>query len=293
VSTPTAPGVAPEGLELALDVGSTETTVGLFDAGALTGRWRLASDPRRTPDEAGILLRQLLAERGVAPGALRRVSYASVMPPVAATLAAASERWLGLPAVGLDAHTPLPIRVDLDEPFGVGADRIVNAVAAYLRFAADCIVVDLGTATTWECVTADGIFVGGAIAPGLRTAAEHLVGRTARLPRVAFQAPERVIGRRTEAALRSGIVFGAVDQVDGMVHRIREEWGRPDALVVATGGLAAEIAPLSRTIRFVEPDLTLHGIVAVRAHLDRLTPEAVGAPAPAPAPLPPPAPRQP
>lgn len=255
-------------MELVLDIGSTETTVGLFHGEALHARWRLASDRRRTPDETALLLRSMLAEQGIAPGELRRVSYASVMPAVASTVAQASESRWGIAAVAIDAGVPLPIRVDVDDPLGVGPDRLVNAVAAHRKFAADAIVVDLGTATTFDCVTADGTFVGGAIAPGIRTAAEHLVERTARLPRVPLVVPERVIGRRTDACLQSGIVFGALDQVDGMVRRIRHEWERPDAVVVATGGLAPLIAAHSRTIAHLEPDLTLHGIRMARAYLD-------------------------
>jgi type III pantothenate kinase len=255
-------------MELVFDVGSTETTVGLFRDAVLAARWRMASDRRRTPDETGALLRHLPGARGIAASGVRQVSYASVMPAVAAAIAAAAEQWLGFPAIAIDARVPLPIRVEVDEPLSVGADRLVNAVAAHATYAADAVVVDLGTATTFDCVTGDGAFVGGAIAPGVRTAAEHLVERTARLPRVPLSLPERVIGRRTDACLQSGIVFGAIDQVDGMVWRILAEWARPGAVVIATGGLAPLIAPHCRHIQHVAPDLTLHGIRIAREHLE-------------------------
>jgi type III pantothenate kinase len=256
-------------MDLVLDIGSTETTVGLFEGQELRKRWRLASDRQRTADESALLLRQLLRDANLDPRGLMRVTYASVMPAVAAALASACEHALHLEAVAIDARVPLPIRIDVDEPLGVGADRLVNAAAAHASFARNAIVVDLGTATTYDCVTADGAFVGGAIAPGLRTGAERLIERTARLPRVALTEPERVIGRRTEACLQSGIFFGAVDAVDGMVRRIRAEWGRPNAVVVATGGLATLVAPHCSTVQQIDPDLTLHGIRLCREHLDR------------------------
>jgi type III pantothenate kinase len=260
-------------MDLGIDIGNTETTVGLFDGPVLCTRWRLSSSRRRTPDEVGVLLRQLLRDIGVEPADIGRVTYATVMPAAALVMAAACRSALRVEAVGIDANTPLPIRLDVDEPLGVGPDRIVNAAAAHLFHGGNTIVVDLGTATTYDCVTGDGVFIGGAIAPGVRTGADHLFERTARLPRVAVTRPDRVIGRRTEACLRSGIFYGAVDAIDGMIRRIREEWGRGDAGVIATGGLATLVAPACRTVRAIEPNLTLHGIRAVRDHIDGRPPE--------------------
>jgi type III pantothenate kinase len=257
-------------MDLIFDIGSTEITVGLFDGPSLRASWRMASARHRTPDETGILVRQMLRDQGVEAGSVQRVTYASVMPAVAAVVGEASERALGSTAVAIDARVPLPIRVGVEEPLGVGADRLVNAIAAHWLYADDAIVVDLGTATTYDCVTRAGAFVGGAIAPGVRTAAERLVERTARLPRVPLAEPERVIGRRTDACLQSGIFFGAVDAVDGMIRRIREEWQSPTAVVVATGGLSALIAPHCRSVQHIEPFLTLNGIRLAREHLDRV-----------------------
>jgi type III pantothenate kinase len=267
-------------MELVFDIGSTEITVGLFGGQELHASWRLASTRHRTPDEVGLILRQFLRHEGIGPGELQRATYASVIPAVALVVAAASEQVLGVEAVAIDASVPLPIRIDVDEPLGVGADRLVNAIAAHRLYAADAIVVDMGTATTYDCVTGDGVFIGGAIAPGPRTAAERLTERTARLPRVALVEPERVIGRRTEACLQSGIFYGAIDAIDGMVRRIREEWQRPEATVVATGGLSALLAPHCRSVEHIEPLLTLRGILAARDHLERLTVPGEARPSP-------------
>lgn len=244
---------------LVIDAGNTETVLGLFDGDELLETWRIATRLERTADEFALTLRSLMRDAGRDPAAVRRVGIASVVPPVTPALRTAGER-LGAEVVVVDATTRLPIRLDVDEPLTVGSDRIVNTLAAARLFARDTIVVDLGTATSYDCITADGTFIGGVIAPGVVTGADTLVRRTAKLPRVDLQPPERVIGRRTEAVLKSGIFYGAVDAVDGIVDRIREEWQRPDALVVATGGIASLLAPHCRTVERVEPFLTLQGL---------------------------------
>ena len=168
----------------------------------------------------------------------------------------------------VDARSPLPVQLDVDEPLSVGADRIVNALAAVELYRADTIVVDFGTATTFDCITADGRFLGGVIMPGLRTAADQLTRRTAKLPATELRAPGAVIGRRTEECIQSGVLFGTAEAVDGMVRRIRGEWpggGRP--MVVATGGLASVVAPLSATIEETDPDLTLQGLRIAAGYL--------------------------
>lgn len=244
---------------LTLDIGNTETVLGLFTGAELERHWRISTHPERTVDEYGLLLRSLLREAGYDPSAVTGAALASVVPPQTQALAGACERYLDCRALTIDARSPLPIRIDIDEPLTVGADRIANTLAAARLYRADTIAVDLGTATTFDCITADGVFLGGIIAPGVRTGAETLTRRTAKLPRVDLQPPPAVIGRRTDTALQSGIFWGAVDAIDGMVRRIRGEW-RDDALAVATGGLAALIAPHCVTIQKVEPFLTLHGL---------------------------------
>lgn len=255
-------------MDLVVDIGNTETVIGLMRGEQLLATWRLGSDGRRTSDEYALALRQLIAAESAAIEEIGRLTLASVVPGLTATWTEAGRRALGVEAVAITASTPLPIRLDVDEPLTVGPDRIVNTLAAARLYAVDTVVVDLGTATTFDCITADGTFIGGVISPGVHTAAERLTERTAKLPRVALAAPATVIGRRTESCLQSGIFFGAVDAVDGIVRRIRTEWSRPDALIVATGGLAPLIAAHSSTIQRVEPALTLHGVRLARDHVD-------------------------
>lgn len=243
---------------LTFDIGNTDTTLGIFDGESLFAHWRISTHPERTVDEYGLLLRTILRE-SQADGRIQGAAVASVVPPLTHSLTEACRRHIDTPALSIDANSHLPIRLDVDEPLSVGADRIANTLAAARLFHVDTIVVDLGTATTYDCITADGVFIGGVIAPGLRSGAETLTRRTARLPRVDLEPPPSVIGRRTETALQSGILFGAVDAIDGIVRRIRDEWGN-QPLVVATGGLAPLIAPRCATVDRVEPFLTLHGL---------------------------------
>jgi type III pantothenate kinase len=167
----------------------------------------------------------------------------------------------GRPPVVVDAAAPLPIRLEVEEPLTVGADRIINTLAASRLYRRDTVVVDLGTATTFDCITAEGVFLGGVIAPGVRTSAETLFRRTSKLPATELRAPAKVIGTRTEECIRAGVVFGAADAVDGIVRRIIRAWPRPvQPLVVATGGLAETIRPFCETIEVVAPHLTLDGL---------------------------------
>jgi type III pantothenate kinase len=242
------------------DIGNTEIVMGVFDDHELLDHWRIATHPERTVDEFGLLVRALLRESGFDADEIRAGVIGSVVPQMTAVAAEMCERHLGARTIIIDARTPLPIRLDVDEPLSVGADRILNTLAAAQLYRRDTIVVDLGTATTFDCITGDGVFVGGIIAPGVRTGAETLVRRTAKLPRVDLEPPGSVIGRRTETSLRAGIFYGAIDSIDGIVRRIRNEWRKPDALVVATGGLAPMLAPHCRTVDRVEPYITLYGL---------------------------------
>ena len=253
---------------LTFDVGNTETVIGLHENGELIDHWRIATNGQRTVDEMGLLIRGLLRESGFDLDLLRAACIGSVVPPVTPILFEMCERHLGVHVLTIDARTDLPIKLDVDEPMTVGADRIVNTLAAAKLFKRDTIAVDLGTATTFDCITSDGVFIGGVITPGVTTAAETLVRRTSKLPRVDLERPALVIGRRTETCLRSGIFYGAVDAIDGIVRRIKEEWKRPEALVVATGGLAALIGPHCRTVSRVEPFLTLYGLELAYRHVE-------------------------
>jgi type III pantothenate kinase len=253
---------------LTFDIGNTETLIGLFDNGQLLDHWRVSTLADRTVDETGLLVRGLLRESGFLIEGVRAASVGSVVPPVTPAVVEMCERHLGVHVLVIDARSALPIRLDVDEPMTVGADRIVNTLAAAQLYKRDTIAVDLGTATTFDCITGEGVFLGGIIAPGVRTAAETLVRRTAKLPRVDLEKPAHVIGRRTETCLRSGIFYGAVDSIDGAVRRIKEEWGKPDALVVATGGLAPLIAPHCKNVERIEPFLTLYGLDLAYRYLE-------------------------
>lgn len=253
---------------LTFDVGNTETVIGLHEAAELVDHFRVSTDPNRTVDETGLLVRGLLRESGFNLELLRAACIGSVVPPVTPTIFEMCERHLGVRVVTIDATSQLPIKLDVDEPLTVGADRIVNTLAAAHLYKRDTIAVDLGTATTFDCITGDGVFVGGVISPGVRTAAETLVRRTSKLPRVDLERPVTVIGRRTETCLLSGVFYGAVESIDGVVRRIKEEWRKPQALVVATGGLAPLVGPHCKTVDRIEPFLTLYGLEMAFRYLE-------------------------
>jgi type III pantothenate kinase len=253
---------------LALDVGNTEITVGVFLGDDLEAHWRLTTNPDRTPDEWGSAIGGFLLQAGHSPNEVRAVCLASVAPTVTQSVVEGVALITGCTALLVDARSPLPVKLDVDEPLTVGADRIVNVLAAVDLFKADSIVVDFGTATTFDCVTGDARFLGGAIMPGLRTSADQLTRRAAKLPATELRAPNRVIGRRTEECIQAGVLFGTADAVDGIVRRITAEWpGGKKPRVVATGGLAAIVAPLTTTIELTDPDLTLRGLRIAARHL--------------------------
>ncbi len=235
---------------MAFDVGNSETTIGLYDGDSLRAHWRVTTAADRTPDELALLIRELLSLRGHEQTSVRGSVIASVVPALTRPLADACAACFDRPAVVVDASSPLPIRLAVDEPLTVGADRVVNTLAASRLYGRDTIVVDLGTATTFDCVTSDGIFLGGVIAPGVRTLADTLIRRTAKLPATELTPPLKVIGTRTEDCIRAGVVFGAADAVDGIVRRIKRAWPRPDTpFVVATGGLAETVQNILRVLR--------------------------------------------
>jgi type III pantothenate kinase len=253
---------------LALDVGNTEITVGVFLGDDLEAHWRLTTNPDRTPDEWGSAIGGFLLQAGHSPNEVRAVCMASVAPTVTQSVVEGIALITGRTTLLIDARSPLPVKLDVDEPLTVGADRIVNVLAAVELFKADSIVVDFGTATTFDCVTGDAHFLGGAIMPGLRTSADQLTRRAAKLPATELRAPDRVIGRRTEECIQAGVLFGTADAVDGIVRRITAEWpGGKKPRVVATGGLAAIVAPLTTTIELTDPDLTLRGLRIAARHL--------------------------
>jgi type III pantothenate kinase len=247
---------------LVCDVGNTETTLGVYEQETLRGHWRIMTDVPRTADEFGLLLRQILVDEGINPTHITGAAIASVVPRITAPLTAACKAWLrDHPVVLVDGRSKLPIRLDVEEPLTVGADRIVNTLAASRLFAQDAIVVDLGTATTYDCITSDGVFLGGVIAPGVLMMAESLARRTAKLPATELILPKAIIGRRTEECIRAGVMYGAAESIDGLIRRIKAEWPRPQTpLVIGTGGLSETFQPLCRELNQIDPYLTLRGL---------------------------------
>ena len=251
---------------LAIDIGNTETMLGLFDGDEVVDSWRLSTERHRTGDELFLKLSALLATRADGGAPPERIVVASVVPALDRPWDDAAAR-LGLPLLRIDWRTQLPIRLEVDEPHSVGADRIVNTLATSCLFGRDTIVVDLGTATTFDCITADGAFLGGVIAPGPRAGIDRLHTLSSKLPSVQIASPERVLGRNTVEALESGVFYSIVEGIDGIVGRLIDEWAPEDPLVIATGGLAALVAPHCRRVQEVDPYLTLKGIVCADRHL--------------------------
>mgnify|MGYP000182657841 CR=1 FL=1 len=239
---------------LAVDVGNTQTVIGLFDGERLTEHWRLATDRTRTGDELGVLLGGMLDF-----DAVEAICLSSTVPTLVREWQRLAERWAQAPilVVGPGVKTGLPIRYD--DPREVGPDRIANSVAARARYGAPVIVVDFGTSTNFDVVSAAGEYVGGVLAPGIETSMEALFARAARLVTVDYVEPPSVIGKTTVGGLQSGIVYGFAGQVDGIVAAIRKELG-VEAKAVATGGLADLVAPHSAAIGTVDPFLTLEGL---------------------------------
>src|SRR5919197_315486 len=236
---------------LAIDVGNTQTVVGLYDGDELRDRWRLTTEAQRTGDELRVLFANLLDL-----DALTGVCLSSTVPPL---IRSYEELFDGAPLLVLGPGTKTGIVVRYDNPHEVGPDRVANAVAAKERYGAPSIVVDFGTSTNFDVVSPAGEYVGGVLAPGIEISMDALFARAARLVKVDYAAPPSVIGKTTVGGLQSGLVYGFSGQVDGIVERIRAEL-RAEARVIATGGLAELVAPHSRTIERVDPFLTLDGL---------------------------------
>jgi type III pantothenate kinase len=228
---------------------------GLFEGDRLAEQFRVGTNPAHTGDELGVLLRAFVDLES-----LEGIALCSSVPQLVHEYEALAERWAGVELLVLGPGVPTGVPIRYDDPREVGPDRIANAVAARDRYGAPSIVVDFGTSTNFDVVSAAGEFAGGVLAPGIEISMDALFQRAARLPKVPFAAPERVISQTTVQALQSGLVYGFAGQVDAIVDRIRDELGEPAAPVVATGGLAELIAPHSRTITAVDPELTLHGL---------------------------------
>ena len=244
---------------LAIDVGNTNTVLGAFEGASLRHHWRVETSHGRTADEYGIQVRQLFAADGVDPRGVDAVVVSSVVPPLASTLARMSERYFGVKPLFIGPGVKTGMAILYENPREVGADRIVNAVAAWERWRQGLIVVDFGTATTFDAVSPRGEYLGGAICPGIAISMEALFRHASRLPRVEFARPPHVVGKNTVHSMQSGLVYGYVGLVDGICARMSEELGFSPR-VVATGGLAPLIADASRAISDVDEHLTLEGL---------------------------------
>ncbi len=244
---------------LAVDVGNTQTVIGLFRGAELEDHWRIATVADRTSDELALLIQQFLGFHGFSfDSQITGIAVSSGVPRVTAALREMTERYFGFPALVLEPGVRTGMAILYDNPKEVGADRIANAVAAYDLYGGPTIVVDFGTANTIEAVSEQGEYLGGAIFPGIEISMDALFGRAAALRRVELVAPKNVIGKSTVESIQSGSVYGYSGQVDALVDRFRAELG--PCTVVATGGLAELIKPHSRTIEHDEPWLTLHGL---------------------------------
>ncbi|HEX5259245.1 MAG TPA: type III pantothenate kinase [Sphingomicrobium sp.] len=248
---------------LAIDAGNTNLVFALVDGGEIRARWRIATDPRRTADQYAVWLHQLLELEGFSRDAVDAVIIGTVVPRALHNLEVLASKYFHCePLIAGAGKVAWPIQFDVDEPQNVGADRALNAIAAHAKYSGDLIVIDFGTATTFDLVDAGGAYKGGIIAPGINLSLDALVSAAAKLPRIAIEAPREnmsVIGRTTQDQMLIGIYWGYVAMIEGLTQRMKEELGRP-ATVVATGGLADLFDKHTEVFDAIEPDLTIQGL---------------------------------
>ena len=244
---------------LALDAGNTNITVGVFEYSKLVAHWRLRTVHEQTADEWGVLLRNLFHLSGLDTGKVDGIIIASVVPPIDAALALMAQRYFEMEPTFVTHETHTGLRICYDDPREVGADRVVNAVAALHKYGGPCIVVDLGTAITFDAISANAEYLGGIIAAGIGISIDALYARTARLPRVDFREPEKLIGTNTVGSVQSGLYYGALGLIDSMIERLLEKLG-PETKVIATGGQAPLISRDSKFLKVVDENLTLEGL---------------------------------
>jgi type III pantothenate kinase len=246
---------------LVIDVGNTNIVLGIYDQESLIKDWRIRTEPRTTEDEFSVLMTGLFSAGGVQFNSIDKTIISCVVPPMVSILESFCKKYLNHQAYWVDAQSLTEMPNLYGNPSEVGADRIVNAVGAYHKYPTSLIVIDFGTATTFDAVSAAGEYLGGAISPGIGIASEALYTHASKLPRVEiFKAPDKVIGRNTISSIQAGIIFGYAGLVDGVVHRMKMEMGPPTPRVIATGGLAPLMKDVARTIEAVEPILTLEGL---------------------------------
>jgi len=247
-------------MTLAIDIGNTNTVLGVFDQTRLIGHIRVTTRDRLTVDEGRFLLTTALEEMEVKSNDIALVVLGSVVPPLTGIFETAAKRLFGCEAIVVSHHVNLPIKIAINQPDQLGADRIANAAVGYHKFGGPIIIVDFGTATTFDVVDDKGAYIGGIIIPGPETSMAELAKKAARLFEVRIEPPETVVGKSTGAALKSGLFYGTVGQVDYIIDKILDETGFDKCSIVATGGFAPSIQEHSRHVKLIEPTLTLEGL---------------------------------
>jgi type III pantothenate kinase len=244
---------------LAVDIGNTHTIIGIFSANQLTASWRMASSAHRTADESWLVIKSFCDDAGITTSSITAVGISSVVPNLTDIFITIAQKYIKVEPICVSAALDLGIKVLYKDLGTVGADRLCNAIAGFKKYGGPLIIIDFGTATTYDVVSKDGDYLGGIIALGLETGAEELHRRAAKLPKIELHFPKKVIGQETFSSMQSGIMFGAVDAVEGIVRRIKKELGS-EAKVIATGGLATVMAKHTRVIEACEPSLVLEGV---------------------------------
>jgi len=253
---------------LAIDVGNTHTVLGIYDRDALVADWRMASLTHRTVDENWLTIRAFCADRGIETRAIDGVGISSVVPDLTDVFESLARKYFRVEPVTVSAALDLGMRVLYTDPAAVGADRLCNAIAGFRKYGGPLVVIDFGTATTFDVVSAEGDYLGGVITLGLESTASELHRRAARLPKIELRFPPTVIGKETEASMQSGVMFGTVDAVEGTIRRIAQELGATPR-VIATGGLAPIVAAHTKAIEACEPSLVLDGVRLVYERVSR------------------------
>lgn len=244
---------------LVVDIGNTNIVMGIYIGEELTGHWRVVTDREKTEDEYGVLISQLLLRSGIDGSEVDSIVISSVVPPLTITFEDLAVKYFKKTPLIVEPGIKTGIKIRYDNPKEVGADRIANAVGAFGKYRSGCIVVDFGTATTFDVISSQGDYMGGVIAPGINISAEALFKETSKLPRVDISKPPVIIGKNTVGSIKAGIFYGYVSLVDGIVSRIKNEW-KEDLIVIGTGGIAKTIAADSSTIDLVDENLTLDGL---------------------------------
>jgi len=248
---------------LAVDIGNTHTVSGVYKGEKLVSDWRISSDASRTEDETGLVLIQFLHAAGLKPGQIGSVGISSVVPDMTKAMVEAGRKYFRCDPLVIGSGLDLGIKIVYDDPASVGADRLCDAVAGFAKYGGPLIIVDFGTATTYDLIDGEGNYLGGVISPGIETSAAGLHRRAAKLPRVELRLPKRVVGTNTTESMQSGILYGAIDATEGMVQRLQRELVRiagKRGRVIATGGFSQFVAKHSKVIEAVEPTLVLDGV---------------------------------